>query len=164
MACQTMSHQTQPPELETAFSCNIYHSQLLRLNNNIDFLVAFIKVIFRQADHQIKKPMFLKICHVCHKNCCQICQYLHSSKWSPAKQAQRTDVVFVKFCPYLFSSKWSSGKQAKWAPDSPLPSKSPLQVSLYYLNYLQASLCFSFSLICELPSPVTHPPSMSIVV
>ena len=100
MACQTMSHQTQPPELETAFSCNIYHSQLSRLNNNIYFLVAFIKVIFRQADHQMQKAdvsqnlsclsekIVVRFVNIC----------IHQNDPQQGRQAQRTDVVFVKFC------------------------------------------------------------------
>ena len=46
-------HSRPNLKLET-FSCNICHSQLLKLNNNTNFLVAFIKVIFRKADSKRK--------------------------------------------------------------------------------------------------------------
>ena len=40
-------------KLET-FSCHIYHSQLLTLNKNANFMVTFIKVVFRKADSKRK--------------------------------------------------------------------------------------------------------------
>ena len=46
-------HSRPNLKLET-FSCHICHSQLLKLNNNTNFLVAFIKVIFRKGDSKSK--------------------------------------------------------------------------------------------------------------